>query len=287
MREFVRNRRLVHRGDVITYGPNIRSGAYSSDAAGFRHSSFAGATLSVDDCLQQGRYGLVLGSSHVYGIGLAGNENTIPSLLAERLGFPFGNVSLPEASGRNLYALLTAFVAGAPNPPSAVVYFSGGDFTSFCFTTMADAVFGSPNLKQIKAALAESGESARPANGIQPLLRFTTLWTRMIAQKCRARQVPLVLAHDTTFFEKRRPNALEIECDLGKGGPAQERLYATHKRYFPAFLERREKAAAALRVPLAGPGASNGFGFIDEFHYDRDGARAFSEDLAKAIEPLL
>src|SRR4029079_2904763 len=94
VRQFTRNRRWVHRGDVIFYGPNIRCEGFSTDAGGFRHSSFKGESLSVVDCTHRDRYGLVLGPSSVYGFGLAGNEKTMPSLLAERLRFPFPHLRL-------------------------------------------------------------------------------------------------------------------------------------------------------------------------------------------------
>jgi hypothetical protein len=155
VREFIRNRRWVHRGDVISYGANIRCDSFSTDGAGFRHCTFKGETLSVADCLKRDRYGIVLGPSNVYAFGLAGNENTMPSLLAERFGFPFANVGLPEGNSRNLFSLLAAFLARAPKPPSVVLHLSGGDFTSFCYTSIADPVFGSPNLKQIQDVLKE------------------------------------------------------------------------------------------------------------------------------------
>src|SRR5688572_30020096 len=153
VREFIRNRRWVHRGDVVAYGPNIRCKSFSTDAAGFRHSVFAGKTLSVSDCLDNDRYGIVLGPSNVYGFGLAGNENTMPSLLAERFGFPFANVGLPEGNSRSLFSLLMALTARAPRPPAVVLHLSGGDFTSFCYTSIADAVFGPPNIKQMDMVL--------------------------------------------------------------------------------------------------------------------------------------
>ncbi len=288
VREFIRNRRWFHRGDVIVYGPNIRCDAFSTDAAGFRHSTFRGETLSVNDCLQRERYGLVLGPSSVYGFGLAGNENTMPSLLAERFGFPFANVGLPEGNSRNLCALLTAFVARAPRRPSVVLHISGGDYTNFCYTGIADPVFGSPNLKQIPMVLKERG-GRPPAEGqIQPLLAFTSLWIRAIAEVCRALRIPLVLADDTTFFEKRKPSAIEGESELGKPFNApQERQFATHKKFVTDYHSRRKSLAEAMRVPLGGPGRTNDIGFIDEFHYDREGTRALCDDFAKGIETVL
>jgi hypothetical protein len=288
VREFIRNRRWVHRGDVIAYGPNIRCDSFSTDAAGFRHSVFGGQTLSTHDCLQSERYGLVLGPSNVYGFGLAGNENTMPSLLAERFGFPFANIGLPEGNSRNLFSLLTAFVARAPKPPAVVVHISGGDFTNFCYTSIADPVFGSPNLLQMRQVIKERGGHAPPEPQIKPLLAFTSLWIRAIAQLCRASRIPLVLGDDTTFFEKLEPSAIDRECELGKPfNGAQARQFATHKQFVDDYSERRKSLAKALGVPLAGPGRTNSIGFVDEFHYDRDGTRALCDDFAEAIQTLL
>ena len=287
VRDFIRNRRWVQRGEAVTYGPNTSCDSFSTDAAGFRHSTFAGNTLSVSDCLKCEHYGLVLGSSHVYGFGLAGNENTMPSLLAARFGFPFGNVCMPEANSRNLHSLLLAFTRRAAHLPAAVVLLTGGDFTSFCFTSLADPMFGSPNLNQIKNILRERGRG-RPDVQIQSLLSFTTLWSRAIVRLCRSHKIPIVLGNDSTFFEKRDPSTIELESELGSpSNGMQEQQFATHRGFFPQFLARRESLAASLAVPLAGPGPSNDFGFIDEFHYDREGTRAFSETIAKALESLL
>lgn len=288
VRDFIRNRRWIHRGDVIAYGPNIRCDSFSTDAAGFRHSVLNGETLSAADCMKRDRYGLVLGPSSVFGFGLAGNENTMPSVLADRFGFSFANIGLPEGNSRNLFSLLVALIARAPNPPSVVLHISGGDYTSFCYTSIADPVFGSPNLKQIRMALEERGGRPPAERQIKPLLSFTSLWIRAITQVCRANSIPLVLADDTTFFEKREPSDLERECELGTpSSPAQAIQFATQKQFMPDYHGRRQKLASALGVPLAGPGSSNDIGFVDEFHYDRDGTRALCDDFAGAIEPLL
>lgn len=281
VRDFIRNRRWVRRGEVLVYGPNTRCESFSTDSAGFRHSVFAGETLSVHDCLQRERYAIVLGSSNLYGFGLAGNENTIPSLLAAKFGFPFANVCLPEANSRNLSALLVGFLARAPKPPSIVLHMSGGDFTGFCYTSMADPVFGSPNAEGRR-------DVGRPGNQVQRLLAFTALWTRTIARLCRVRKIPLVLGNDTTFFEKAKPSAIELESALGTASRvAQARQFDTHRKFVNAFYERREALAHRLSLPLAGPGRSNTVGFVDEFHYDSEGTRTLAEDFAGAIAPLL
>jgi hypothetical protein len=288
VRDFIRNRRWVHRGDVVAYGSNIDCDSFSTDAAGFRHSCFRGDTLSLFDCVRRDHYGLVLGPSSVYGFGLAGNENTIPSVLGDHLGFPFANVGLPEGNSRNLHSILMAVVMRAPHRPSAVLHISGGDYTNFCYTSIADPVFGSPNLKQIAAVLKERGGRPDAKQQIQALLAFTSLWIRAIADVCRLLRIPLVLADDTTFFEKREPSELELQSSLGvPTSPAQERQFTTHKQFVGDYHERRRTLSETLAVPLAGPGRANDIGFIDEFHYDRDGTRMLCDDFASAFERIL
>ena len=48
-----------------------------------------------------------------------------------------------------------------------------------------------------------------------------------------------------------------------------------------------QKLSEKLGVPLAGPGLSNDIGFVDEFHYDREGTLSLCDDFAAALEPLL
>ena len=45
VRDFIRHRRWVHRGDVIAYGPKIACDSFSTDGAGFRHSTLGAETL--------------------------------------------------------------------------------------------------------------------------------------------------------------------------------------------------------------------------------------------------
>lgn len=288
VRDFIRNRHWVHRGEVIAYGPNVRCDSFSTDAAGFRHGVLDGKTWSVADCLRAERYGLVLGSSNLYGFGVAGNENAMPSLLGERFGFPFANISIPEANSRNLFSLLMTLMARAPKPPAVVLHLSGGDFTSFCFTSIADPLFGTPSVRQTKAAIEERGGRPAAARQFPALLAFSNLWTNAIANLCQAREIPLVLGNDTTFFEKDEPSSIERECRLGTPSNAfQAQQFDIHKRFVGAFYAKREAFAEMLGVPLAGPGKANAIGFIDEFHYDRDGTRAVADDLAAAVAALL
>ena len=286
--EFVLQKRLVHMGEVLCFPPNHHSDSFSTDGRGFRHTQFAGQDLSLAQILQRGRYGLVLGGSRSFGLGLPGNENTLPSLLSQRFGFPFANVALPQGNSRNLASLLHAVIATSRKPPAAVVHFSGGDFTGFAYSSMADRVFGSPNPKQVSTAGQERGGLPPAQQSIKPLLAFTSLWTGSIALLCRAHKIPLVLAHETTFFEKREASDRDRECQLGTPfHEAEQRWFANQKAFAPQFYKAREGIAAKFGMPLAGPGPSNQLGFIDEFHYDEDGTRALTDDIAVAIEPLI
>lgn len=288
VRDFIRNRSWVHRGDVVTYGPNIRCDSFSTDGMGFRHSTFAGQTMSVKDCLGSDSYGLVLGPSNVYGFGLAGNENTLPSLLAERFGFPFANVGLPEGNSRSLFALLFAFFSRAPRLPRVVLHLSGGDFTSFCYTGIADPVFGPPNLMQGPMVLKERGGPPPVEPELRALLAFSFLWIKSIGDLCRSRGIPFVLGEDTTFFEKAVPNEMDLKAELGRPlNPAQVRQFELHRMFVRGYHARRQAAAKALGVPIAGPGFGNSISFVDEYHFDADGARSFCDHFGDAIQAIL
>lgn len=286
-KEFVLQQRLIHRGDVIIFPPNHRSASFSTDGRGFRHTQFEGEDLSVAAICQRERYGLVLGGSRTFALGVAGNENTMSSLLSARFGFPFANVALPQGNSRNLSSLLFAYMCRSPNQPAAVVHCNSGDLTGYNYSGMADPVFGSPNPKQVPL-VAKERKAPPPEQFLPAMLAFSTLWTQSIALLCAGRKVPFVLTNDSSFFEKRKPSARDIECDLGvPHHPGDKRWFEGHKASAQQFFERRQALAERLEFPLAGPGSSNDLGFIDEFHFDEDGTRAITDDVAVALGPLL
>jgi len=288
LREFFKNREWVHRGEALVYKPNVSCGAFSIDAAGFRHSTLNGQRFSLADCQRSERYGIVLGASNIFGFGVAGNENTVASLLAERFGFPFANLGMPAGNSRNLYTLLMSLLIRHSQRPAVVVHFSGGDFSSFCRTSACDPVFGSPGRLVFKATLKGTDPLHDPEQQLPHVLAFASLWAKAIVQACRLYKVPVILGRDTTFFDKSAPNDAEREFALGKPTTKlQVREFQTHRRFGDAFHARRKEVADQLKVPLAGPAVANDMTFIDEFHCDAAGTRLLAEAVGDALEPLL
>lgn len=287
VREFIRNRRWIHRGEALIYGPNFSGEGFSTDAAGFRETVCGGKPFSTAEAVASERFGLVMGPSNVYGFGCAGNENTMPSLLASQFGFPFANIGLPEGNSRNLFTILLRMVR-SNRRPAIVVHLSGGDFTGFCYSGIADPAFGFPNLYQVGQVVSERGGRPPAAQQAANLYAFSNLWCSTIADLCRAANIPLLFGDDTTFFEKANPNDYDVACKLGvASSPEQTRQFAVHHDHGLGFYLNRERLAERTHVPLAGLGRHNDIGFIDEFHYDADGTRALTDEIAKGVEGLL
>lgn len=288
VREYIRLRKWVRRGDAVAYGANIEGKHLSTDALGFRHSVFRGERLSLADCLQKERYGLVLGSSNVYGFGLPGNDATLPSVIGERLGFPFGNISFPEVNTRTLYCQLLAIVARVKQRPSAVLLMTGGDFTAFCYTGIADATFGTPDLLSAGEAIKERGGEVEVRKEFPRLVAYTQLWTGAIIDLCKRFRIPLAIGEDVTFFEKAGPSERDIEFGLGVGRSApQERQFKIHRAFVKTYGDARVKQANLFGVPMTGPGHGNSITYVDEFHYDAPGVQALADYFVAGLEQAM
>ncbi|HET7606855.1 MAG TPA: hypothetical protein VFK28_12400 [Sphingomicrobium sp.] len=287
MADFMENRRKIAlRGDVLTYWPNTRTGSFTTDSAGFRHSTFKGKTLSLSDCIHSDRYGIALGASNLFGFGVGGNENCMPSLFAERFGFPFANAAMPGANSRNLHSLLVGLIAGTKKPPAVVILSNGGDLAGFCESSLADPIFGSPNRAQLKS-IRTSGDNADPEKNFPSLLAFSAMWTSAVARVCRLNRIPLVLVHQSTFFEKTKPTAIELECGLGEVfHPSQELQFANHRKFDEPFYANRRAFAENRGIAIAGA-ATDDIGFIDEFHCDKDGFRVVAKAVGDKVETVL
>jgi hypothetical protein len=287
MADFFENRRKIGlRGDVLTYWPNTRNDSFTTDSAGFRHSTFQGNPLSLADCLRSDRYGIALGASNLFGFGVAGNENILPSVLAERFGFPFANAAMPGANSRNLHSLLVGLIAGVKRPPAVVILSNGGDLAGFCESSLADPIFGSPNRSQMKS-VQKNPESGDANKNFPSLLAFSTLWTSAVARVCRANRLPFVMVHQSTFFEKTKPSELEIECGLGEAfHPSQEQQFANHRSFDEPFYANRHAFAESRGIAIAGA-ATDDISFIDEFHCDKEGTRIVAQAVGDKIESVL
>lgn len=287
VRDFRLSDLIGFRGDVLSYWANFDKPSFSTDAQGFRHSTLGGKTYSVVECTQSPRYGIVLGASNLFAAGVAGNENSLASRLAERFGFPFANAAMPGGNSRNLNSLLVGLMAGASQTPAVVVLSNGGDLANFCEAGFVDPIFGSPNHVQMKA-IREMGLKADIDSHFEALLVFTSLWTSATAMLCRARKIPLVMVHQSTFFEKSEPSAVERECKLGEPGRAgQKRLFANFRKYNARFFAKRRELAERFNIPIAGVGLTDRLAFIDEFHLDAEGIKVLSDAVADSIAPLL
>jgi hypothetical protein len=212
----------------------------------------------------------------------------LPSLLAQRFGFPFANLGMPAGNSRTLYTLLMSVFARTSRRPAAVVHFSGGDYSTFCKTSTSDSVFGSPGRHVLEHGLSERGAYPNADKHLPSLLAFSSLWTSAIIQACRSYGVPIVLGHDTTFFEKRQPSDTEREFALGRPtSDAQRVQFANHRKFGDAFYGRRKEVAEQLNVPLAGWGRDDAMTFVDEFHIDANGMRLLCDTVGDRLEPLL
>jgi hypothetical protein len=286
MRDFRINDMVGFRGDVLCYWPNIESASVSTDAQGFRHSNWRGKTMSVVDCLQEERYGIVLGPSTMFGSGISGNEKTIPSLLAEMLDIPFANASLPGGNSRNLYTLLIGLVAGAKSPPSVVVFSNGGDLSNFCEASQSDAIFGSPNRMQMRSM--KPNEASDSEADFSRVLAFSSIWATALKRLCQVYNAGNVMAHQSTFFEKSAATDRERDCALGEASnPIQEKVFANFRTFNAPFFEKRKEIAQGLNMPLAGDGLGDRLSFVDEFHLDEQGTKVLADSIAGQVEIAL
>ena len=282
VRDYLKHRRWVRRGDVVAYAPNLACDAFRTDPAGFRLSVHDGRDHGIAATLAAPRHALVLGSSHVFGFGLASDAETLPSRLSERLEMPCANVSFPEADTRTLHGVLTNILSRGTRP-AVVVLLTGGDFTRHAFALTADPVFGSPNVEDARPP--PDGDAARRmgAASLDAALSASMLWTRAAVGLCRAHRVPVVLGGDRTFMEKPMPDEAEDSCGLGTaGGPSQLWRFDHQRRHGAAFYAARRGLADELGVALAGPDPAT-MTYIDEYHYRAEGIERFADALSPAL----
>jgi hypothetical protein len=281
VRSYLRHRRWIKRGDVLAYAPNIQSDVFSTDAFGFRRGRLNGASYDVNAAFSGDAYGIVLGSSHVFGYGLASDEETIPSQLAKAVGFPCLNISFPEAQLHALHAVATRICAQAQTAPAFIALLPGGTLTRYAFVRSCDPLFGVPDFRQATDETCDPGTDAE-AYQFRHLLAYSRYWIAQIAQLCQSRKVPFLLHPEATAFEKPTLSGLEIDCGLTTARSQADLLrFATHRHRYPAYTsglirsaEGQAKLATCLPERLT---------FIDEFHYTSDGAGIVAGCLSAAL----
>lgn len=275
--DYLQQRKWIRRGDVLAYTPGLRSKSFSTDAFGFRHTSFEGRDVGLGQIDAYPKVGLVLGSSHLFGFGLAGNDETLPSRLSALLGYPVFGIAYPEADTRTLSATLLRLLRQFPGRIAAIVLLTGGDFTRYCYTQTADQLFGPPLLP---VAAAETHADAQ--RHFADLLHFTGLWSSLCVALAAQTGARFFLGDDSTFFEKSEADATEIACSLGDPrSDKQAKRFTCHRQHAGAFGMERRRLADKLSVPLIRYPEPSVLRFVDEYHYRAESQRLIAERLAE------
>jgi hypothetical protein len=95
--------------------------------------------------------------------------------------------------------------------------------------------------------------------------------------------VRFVLADEPTFFEKKNPDELEIDCRLGDEQGQTTSRFALHRRFVWQYHSARARYAANRLGSGTWTHLYDNFSYIDEFHY-RSGTIAWlAEYLAAEI----
>src|SRR5262245_8479501 len=270
----------VRRGDVLAYPALVRTSSFSTDAFGFRHTYFEGREIGIGDIHAYPRIGLVLGSSHVFGFGLSHNSETLPSRLSELLGYPFVGIVFPEADTRTLHAVLARITRQFAERIQHVILIAGGDFTRFCFSGIADPLFGSPMLPQESSVDMVADEPRQVAN----ILQFSLFWTASCIETAAQSGVRLTLADDLTFFEKSAPDALEQTCQLGIAhAPSQRKRFENHVRHRSNLHAQRRQCVSTRGWVFAQFPDPDKLLYVDEYHYRVESQRLIAQVLAEQL----
>lgn len=282
--DYLRTVKWVRRGDVQAYQPNLSCPSFSTDQLGFRPTLFDGAELSLAGADRLPRFGLILGSSHIFGFGLSANGQTLASHLSNLVGFPFFAVSYPEADSRTLCATLLRVLCDFGDRVSHVILVPGGDFTRFCYVGYADPLFGPPMLTDGQNAAGAPAQPPRRDFEFERITQFRRFWTKQCFEATSRAGAEFLILEDATIFEKTTRDPIEIDCDLGVPHSAIQRIrFDAHKRHSIAGLPAEHAFALAQGMRLAPFPPADKLLFIDEYHY-RDETQAL---IARALAPAI
>lgn len=261
---YLRARIWAREGGILIYRPSQTTIAFSTDAFGFRRSTFEGETTSVERKSSLDKYSLVLGSSHVFGFGLPGNNATFASTFAARLGHPVLNLCLPEANTGDLVKSLETHID--PAKVDRAILFPGGSFTRFCYSGVSSPIDGPPGPQ---ASAEASFENADAPQMLENLVRYQMRHIARMAEIFAAADVPFYVVDDLTFFEKSEPTEVERLNGLGTpAAPQGQPRFDRHRRTIGTYREGLFPQLAGKDIRVLDFGGVDDIDFIDEFHYN-------------------
>ncbi|HEV7275422.1 MAG TPA: hypothetical protein VGN80_03960 [Devosiaceae bacterium] len=279
-RHYVRQRRWARRGEVLAYAPNLETDVFSTDPYGFRHGEVNGERYGLAAALSGVAYGLVLGSSDMFGFGLDCNAQTIASRLSEHCGVYCLNISFPEADLRTLCTAATRIASETPLTPAYIVCFGGGTLSRYCYTRRCDPLFGSPDF------LGGNTESLSPgtpeeATAFANLTSYARFWFGQLSDLARRCGCPLVVHDQASAFDKTSLSEVEATCALTLPGNEDEERFAAHRLRNAQF--RANFLAAASNAARIASSEADALSFIDEFHYTAAASERIASDIAQSL----
>lgn len=286
IRDYTRNRRWQRRGDVTAYAPNIAGECFSTDAYGFRRGRYAGVHHGTEVAFSGKPWAMMLGSSDVFGFGLPGDGDTIPSRVGSRLGLPVLNLSFPEADLRTLVAVMTRMATSAARPPSFVILAMSGSVTRYGYARICDPLFGSPDFERAPADAPAPG-SAQEDAAFVALTEYLRHWSAQAATIARLVGTRLVISGGATAFTKIAPNGPGLNDTEHAAGLCQppegaEHRFAAQTLREPMVQRLGLQIARDLGVSIA-PYTGADLTFIDEFHATADGCAFVGDRLAAVV----
>jgi len=279
---YLRARIWSRNGNTLTYRPENNTKAFSTDGLGFRHSKFKGENITVHRSLGGTLFSAVMGSSHVFGFGLPGNEHTSASRFSEKFNHAVLNISLPEANTNDLHGCLRSHVN--LTDLQNLIFFPGGSFTRFCYTGLCSPLDGPPALHMMKnVGHSYTGTPDTPAM-IDNLIHYQKRHIKRIAETCANADVAFYVVDEMTFFEKETPTEIEVNGDLGMAPqPQGTERFDRHKKYIGKYRKDLFDDLRTNDIKVLDFGSIEDITFIDEFHYDSPSTQVIVERLSAQI----
>ncbi len=279
---YLRARIWGRRAETLIYRPNNSTRAFATDGLGFRHSAFEGDAYQVGRSVGTDKFSLVLGSSHIFGFGLPGNEHTIPSRFAEKLGHPVLNMSLPEANSGDFLTFIKYYLEG--KKPQHVIMFPGGSFTRFCYTGLCSPMDGPPPVHGTSPMQSLNSLTDTPEM-FEHLLRYQKRCALKLAELYGQLGSSFYVVNEGTFFEKAKPSEIEVKNGLGTAAQEQgNRRFERHREHIGPYRERLFPELRNAGIKVLDFGSVDDINFIDEFHYDSPSIQMIVDRLVPQLD---